>query len=230
MRKYLLFISLFCLSFLFKTNVLALDAACTQEEQMRLRQIANATDISYEFYEKEALQERGFTVTISGFSSDFYVYNNETGIYFKYNGDSVVKNSAFIEGGTHELPFYALDSGVCKGYLIMTKMVSLPYYNPYYKDALCSGYEEYELCKKFTFTSIPSYNDYVRGIKQYIKSKEKNGEKEDGNVDEPKENNGLLGALINFVVNNYMVFLITIIILGTSSIIFIEVRKRRSVL
>jgi len=216
------------LSVLFRTDVFALDSACTQEEQVRLRQLANATQISYEFYKDTTDDTVGFTVQISSFTPDFYIYNKKDGTYFEYNGNSTVSNSSFAPGLTYQLPFYASDSGACKGYLILTKVVSLPNYNPYSEDPLCKGIETYELCKKFTPIRITSYTDFQQRVKQYISSL-KEPTKETPKPT-PVKTKTIWEMIWDFTAAYYMFFLAIVIVGATTGIVVIEVKKRRSIL
>lgn len=230
MKKILSFIAIFVVSLLFCKNVSALDPACTQEEQLRLRQLASATDVTYEFYEDKDQGEnfRGYKVNINNFNSAFYVYDSETGAYFIYDGDLVSTGLGFV-GGVYNLPFYASDDSVCKGYLILTKQVNLVPYNLYSEDPLCKGYEKFELCKKFTPIQVYSYDDFKLRLNAYIKSLE--NDKPDDPTDKPTEEpETIWDNISDFLANNYMIILITIIIAGTAGIIVIQVRKRRSIL
>lgn len=214
-----------------RINVNALDPACNLDEQMRLRNLTNATQISYEFFENKEEAKNGFIVRISGFSADFYVYNSTNGVYFEYDGDNVTESDAFASGEISSLPFYASDTGVCKGFLIQTKYVKLPKYNKYYSDPLCKGHEAYELCKKFTSLTPDSSSKFETLMQKYIKSLEKTDGKKP--IDEEKKttpSKSILEMIGDFFAHNYLIFLIAIIISGTAGIIFIELKKRRSIL
>lgn len=228
MKKILTALLITGLFIAFKIDVFALDPACTQAEQLRLRQLASATQITYEFFENVEEGYRGYKVQISGFGQDFYIYNKEIGIYLQYNGTPVVASRAFGDGMTYSLPFYASDSSVCKGYFILTKSVTLPKYNVYSKHPLCVGHEEYELCKKFTPIRVTSDIDFERRMKQYIKDLEKKDDIPD--VVKPAPEKTMLDHIKDFFANNYMFILISIIVLGTTGIVIIEVKKRRSIL
>lgn len=211
-----------------KLDVYALDPSCTQAEQVRLRQLANATQISYDFYKDQTDDTFGFNVQITNFSGDFYIYNKKDGTYFEYAGSSTVSNNSFAPGLTYQLPFYASENGPCKGYLILTKVLSLPNYNPYSEDALCKDIETYELCKKFTPIRITSYADFKQRVKQYINSlKEPVDETPEPIPVKTKTTWEIIG---NFIATYYMFFLIPIIVGATTGIIVIEVKKRRSIL
>jgi hypothetical protein len=229
MKKGFFFLLIMVLSMAFRTDVFALSDACTQEEQVRLRQLANATQITYEFYEDVVNDITGFTVTINGFSPDFYVYDEAKGIYFQYKNSTISTSSGFADGQTYVLPFFASDKSPCNGYQIMTKTVALPKYNIYSTDTLCKGHETYELCKKFTSVPIASHKDFVQRLEQYIKNLNKDGTTKP--IDEKPQKELTLWQMIGeFLWNNYMFILIPIIVLGTTGIVVIEVKKRRSIL
>jgi len=227
MRKKLLFIVAILPFVLGSRNVLALDVKCTVEERLRLRELALATKITYEFYEDLNLDVRGFKVRISGFSPDFYIYNIENGTYFEYSGSSIVEEKLSY-GTTYKLPFFASDDGVCKDYLILTKTIVLPNYNHYSNNPLCEGYETYELCKKFTPIKIDSRREFEQRMNEYIK-RQKITEEEP--KEEPKESEKTISDIIvAFLVGNYIIILYSIILIGTTIIIIIQIRKRRSIL
>lgn len=226
MKKLYLLPLIIVISMFFKLDVSALNVACTQKEQMRLRTLANATQITYEFVDDA--EEPGFTVKISGFSSDFYVYDKTTDILFKYIDNPIVKMSGLIPGSTNKLPFYASDTGICSGYFIMTKTLTLPKYNKYYSNSLCKGHETFELCKKFSAIKIPSYNYFYSRITQHIREDEKQKiDKKDNPVTEEKN---FFEKTIKFLADNYIILSIATAVVVISSVVFIQIRKRRRIL
>lgn len=227
-RKLLVVILVVSMLFVVKCHVFALDSTCTQTEQIRLRQLASATQISYDFFQDTTDATYGFNVRISNFTADFYIYNKKDGTFFEYNGNSTVSNNSFAPGVTYQLPFYASDNGPCKGYLILTKTVSLPNYNPYYSDPLCKGIETYELCKKFTPLKITSYADFKQRVQQYINSLKPAEEEKPEPT--PTKTPTIWEQIGNFFASYYMFFLGAIIISGVTGIITIEAKKRRSIL
>ncbi|MDD4210753.1 MAG: hypothetical protein PHI52_10505 [Bacteroidales bacterium] len=232
MKRFFLCTLFVALLFFWRINTLALDTACTQAEKVRLRELVNATQITYEFYEVEDEDTglfQGYKVSISNFKPDFYVYDISRGTYFGYSGDTKVTSDEFDGGKNYKFPFYASDGTPCEGYLIMTKSLQLIPYNPYSKDPLCVGHETYELCKKFTPIKITSDSDFKNRMNQYIKSLD-NKKKEEPIIEKPIVKKTIWQSILSFLVNNYMIFLISIIILGTAGIVIIEVKRRRSIL
>jgi hypothetical protein len=204
-----------------------LDPNCTYSERMNLINLVNATQINYQLY-TASNGDKLFSVTISGFSSEFYV-KDENGVTYTYNNNDAVSVGGYIPGKTYKFPFYAAETGFCKGYKIMTKMLYLPPYNKYSEDPLCIGHENFELCKKYTPVKINSYMDFLQRMYEYLGNQNKQ-EEEKPPIEEPKVEKGLFETIMDFVSVHYMYFLGGIIGLGTVGIILIEARKRRSIL
>ena len=204
---------------------------CSNEEILRLRDLAGATQITYELkqYEpEEAPPFMAFEVTVTGFQPDFYVLSNY-GVYLKSDLSKVTSAYPFTAGETYQLPFYASEKSFCEGDLILTKTISLPPYNIYSQDSLCEGYEDYELCKKFSPIKFSSYEDFKQRMEQYINSLDKE-EPKPSNNNNPNEEQNLFTNLIAFFLKYHLYFLVPIIILGITGIVIIELKKRRSIL
>jgi hypothetical protein len=233
MKKVFLFFGFLTILFTaFKVNVYALGDTCTDAEKIRLRELVAATKMSYEFfeiYDKEMDVTTGYyDISISNFTPDFYVYNEEYAIMFKYLDSSIVTDGRYYGGVTYYFPFYASSKSPCKDYLIATKNVYLIPFNHYSKDSLCKGYENYELCKKFTPIKISSQTEFEQRVKQYIGSLKSKEEVKKEIIVATDEN--MWSSITAFFVKNYMYILVGIIITGTLSIIIIEIKKRRRIL
>lgn len=231
MKKVFTFLLLTILSLTFRIDAFALDKACTQTEQLRLRELVNATQITYEFYEEKSDEGffQGYRVSVSNFKPDFYIYDEKQSTYFKYDGDSIATAGYFLGGITYSLPFYAAKGSACEGYLIMTKALQLVPYNPYSEDPLCKGHETYELCKKFTPIKLSSQIEFEQRMRQYLKSLEDDKQEEKPPIEEDVSKT-ILDVVVDFIIDYYMVILITIAVSGTIGIIIIRERQRRSIL
>ena len=232
MKRFFMICILTIISMLFNIDVFALDDTCTAAEIARLKQLANATKVAYEFVEENDpfYNEivRYYTVTISNFQPDFYVYDETYGTMFEHNESSIVKASRFHGGISYKLPFFASAKSPCANKPIMTKVVRMLPYNEYSTDPLCVGHEKYELCKKFTSIQLPSHSDFTQRMKQYIKSLNNNESPEP--TPEEKEVNSLFSEIIEFLTDYYMYILLFVIITGTSGIVIIQIRRRREIL
>lgn len=233
MKKTLPLLAVIILSFMiYKPCAHALSDTCTSTEKIRLRELATATKISYEYYETanniSGGTFHGYKVSIINFKPDFYVYDTERATYFSTTNDSVAISDSFLGGITYKLPFYASDGTICEGYLIMTKYIKMPYYNPYWEDPLCDGHEDYILCKKFNSVAVDSKDEFDERMKAYIKSLVYKDNQDP--VETPINEKSAFEKIADFVIDHYMYFLISIIILGTAAIVFIEVKRRRNIL
>ncbi|MFA5409868.1 MAG: hypothetical protein WC343_13935 [Bacilli bacterium] len=227
MGKKLLFLTAVIMFFLLKLDTVALESTCTTDEQVRLKNLIDATQITYVLNEDPEDGTKSFTIKISGFTADFYIYNVENGTHFEYENNSVIEKPGFSPGVTYLLPFFGT-SGLCKNVRISSKTVVLPTYNYFSEDPLCVGHEEYTLCKKFVDIDIDSYSDFKSLMNKYITSLNNTTEEEPEK--EVVETPSILEVIGDFIAYNYMLILISIIVIGTSGIIIIEVEKRRSIL
>jgi hypothetical protein len=229
--KYLIFALLF-FSFLYPIKAEeTLNSNCTLEEKERLRKLASLTKITYEFKQytnTDGTSYKAYSLIVNNFTSDFYIWDEERGLYINNSGDNIGRAEALMPSVTYKLPFYAADNSVCNGFLILTKTVYLPPYNYYSDDPLCKGYENYELCKKHSPIKIDSYEEFVSRLRSYIKNLEHQ------NNNEPIVNDDKQVSIWNkiaaFLVSNILYITVPIIIICTTVIVVIEVRKRRSIL
>ncbi|MDD2203403.1 MAG: hypothetical protein PHT75_02590 [Bacilli bacterium] len=229
MKKLLSFLLIISLFLVFKPNVIALDTACTQEERLKLRQTASLTTIKYDLMDYEYAVF--FDVTISGFTKDMYAAVPDENYAFSYvEGTNTSREADFTPGKTYKLEFYATDGTKCPGEKILTKYLQIPPYNHYSKNKICEGYEDFELCKKHTnlYKSIKTEEDFVKRVQQYINSVKNNSADKKDN-DDNKQVSFLEKTLV-FLNKYYLYIFIPIIVVGTVSIIVIQVQKRRSIL
>ena len=95
-----------------------------------------------------------------------------------YTSDGVINN---IKPGTIvKLNISASDATYCNGYEISTRTIQIPYYNKYYKNDLCDGYEYYYLCKENSNVNLTD-EQFKTNMKAYIDSLNKSNEEENNN-------------------------------------------------
>lgn len=144
---------------------------------------------------------------------DVYLYNVPSGIYIKNSSTGEVYNN-FADGQISlknlyinklSLGFY---SSTCNDEYLGVRYINFPQYNAYSTDNLCTGIEDYELCKKWN-SSSSNYDNFLNSINIYKKSLEPSAV--DDNIVYKKS---LSEILINFYINNYyFIFGGTIIVL-----------------
>lgn len=191
-------------SFLFGYfHVHALDSACTLVEQNRLKTLANQVYITYEL-KKAPLTGGGtykyYEVTASGLISDLYIYNESMGLYFA-SSDGKLATANASPGKYIELPFYASNNHVCKGFKITTKYIRVPAYNAFSEHPLCVGNEEYILCNPSSTVVIKDTDAFEASVKAYIESKQKQTEGQEEVVVETEKTIGEI--IFDFLADYY---------------------------
>jgi len=78
-------------------------------------------------------------------------------------------------GSSIMINIYASNNTYCEGYKAGSKIIKVPYYNPYVNSELCKGHEEYLLCSESTNVNL-SKEEFESKIKEYIASLEKEEE------------------------------------------------------
>lgn len=232
MKRLILIVTL-CY-FLSINTVLATENLCTNEERLRLRELAGAVQITYELKEfdfeseYDVLPFKAFEVTLLGLHDDFYIASNR-GINIETDELRLTLDIPLGVGETYQFPFYASKKSPCEGELILTKTLILPPYNVYSEDPLCKGHEDYILCQKFVKINVSSYENFVVKMEQYIASLNKNNN-EEVLKNGARAKTSLFTHAITFFLKYHLYFLIPIIILGVVGIVIIEIKKRRSIL
>jgi len=218
---YLILMATIFMSFSIKAN--ALNSNCPQEEMLYLRDKASNTVITYDYIESY----KGFKVTITGLSSTVFAnYSGGSTGHIEYNETTTTSLDNFVAGSQYKFEYYATGGTPCIGQYLTTKIITLPYVNPFASDSLCAGHETYELCKKFTVSPAPTYEQFVIRVKNYIKSLVMD-KPTTPTEDTQTTTQSIWNKVFNFFVDNSMFFLVPIIVLGTTGIIVINVKKRR---
>lgn len=218
-------------SFLFGYfHVHALDSACTVAEQNRLKTLASQVYFSYEL--KKVPTDSGvltatYEVSVSGLISDLYIYDIKKAIYFAPN-DGKIATSLLAPGKSYTLPFYASDSGVCNGYLITTKYITLPAYNVYSEDPLCVGNEEYILCNPSSSIKVSTQEEFEARVKAYIATKSKQTTQTQEEITTTEKTTA--EKVLDFLSNYYMYISGGTILLGTVGIIIAKRNERKEIL
>ncbi|MDD3048860.1 MAG: hypothetical protein PHQ89_02585 [Bacilli bacterium] len=216
-------ICLFSFIFLFLPIVAKADS-CSTDEKSVLQKKVNQIQIIYEFNNAT----KKYDITINGFSYEFYALDTVTNKYLYYDGNSTILLQNYEPGVSYVLKFYGKLYNGCNDEFLSTKSVLLPYYNQYSENPLCAGYETYELCKKFTPIKISSEEIFISRLNAYKKSLENKDPVEEENISSPTET--IWNKMLSFFVEYNLYFLLPIIIGGTTIIIVIEAKKRKSIL
>jgi len=209
MKKIVLLLIMF---FVFSKNV---NASCDYSQMARLKKIASNVNISYDYIITD--NKPSFNITISNLTDDVYFHDlSRNKKYYKKE----FTLSGFKDGTTYK--FY-IKSNVkeCKDTILLTKFVDLPQYNIYYGDLVCKGIEDYDLCQRWGKFKKLSYDDYIKAINAYKKSLIKDEE-----IVIPKEKEPIINKIISIFINYYHVFLISIIIICLSIIMYLSKKDK----
>jgi len=167
--KRLIFL-LFLLS-IFPINTRAIheviDARCTTDIKVLLRE--EAQDVVYRLSKNDNEENIIYSA---------YFYNLTDNIYIEDANGNII-NDAKLEnlkpGSSIMINIYASNNTYCEGYKAGSKIIKVPYYNPYVNSELCKGHEEYLLCSESTNVNL-SKEEFESKIKEYIASLEKEEE------------------------------------------------------
>ena len=199
MKKTIILMTLFIL---FPISCKALN--CSYAEQAKLRKLASSVTASYDYVEEN--DNVTFNVTLTNITDEMYIRDTIKNIDYHFNGSSEITINGYDAGTNVKYLIYPTKEGCTVSYLA-SKYVNLPYYNKYYKDALCEG-KNYSICSKWQKVTL-SYDEFVKTINEYDK-------KNDNKEEEIKEENDNIFDLISKFIFDYYIY-----ILGGGLLIFI---------
>jgi len=203
--------------FIFSIKV---NAQCTSEELNSLMKEVGQVTVNYTYNEKA----NTFKIDVEGLSSNIYINIANKGTLI-WNMDNKITMDGFNPGETYVLEFVSGITSSCYFKTLTSKSITLPFFNQYYKDELCLNHENYDLCKKFVYYKVGSYEEFKLRLNSYIKGLEnKESEVEKPKIETTKE---LFKEILNFLEKYYLFITIPIIVLGVTSIIVIKIKKRK---
>lgn len=214
MRKKIVILSMFL--FFFLPKPVSASIFCTYEMKSYLKNLASNMNLSYDYIEQN--ENAIFTITISNVYKEFYIKEKKTGqIYYpdtsKEISEIILNN--YISGQTYQFEVYT-NIVNCEDEILATFYTSLPSYNPYYKEEVCKGIEESELCSKWSNHSL-SKEQFIEKVEQYKQSLKKE------KIEIPKEEEKL-PYLLEFYLNYYYIIL-PVIIIGCGYFIYLYNKK-----
>ncbi len=203
--------------------------ACDYSDQVELGALASNVKVNYEVSPEPDIY---FTINILNLPEDIYavVLNNVTKEQKTYEYNSENKgNISFKSNEIHKkieyvITLYSKKAG-CNQMVLRTLRVITPRYNPYYISYMCEDVKEYVLCQKWSDFNY-SATEMQAKIAQYkaglIKDEDKNNQ--------PEDNQNIWENIINFIINYYLYFIISGAVIAVGAIVFIIVKRKRSVL
>lgn len=178
-------------------------AACSNSEKVAYQSLAKNISMSYEYIEEN--ENTQFYVTFTNVLEGFYLKNLDTKETYYYTG-SEMTISGLEQGKNYRYGIYTTYIG-CDSIILYTHYLNLPYYNPYYKDELCTGIENFKYCNKWINKKI-TYEEFKKNVEKYS---EKNNDVQE---EEKTENIGLFDIIVEFYLKYYILILPIIIISG----------------
>lgn len=207
-KIYQLLFLLFCLI------PVSIKADCTLEEKIRLKALASNIDFSYSYVMNDN-DYLTFNITITNLHPDLYIYDNNKLTYYYHNKDNETTISGYDQGSSVRFDIIS-NYGSCKGEILFTNYVALPHYNRFYKNPLCQGIEEHNLCKKWNLVNLGN-EEFETKIKAYKKSLEQEEEPIEHN-----QENDVMFAILDFIAKYNIYIFGGIIVIGSGLIFYLK--------
>lgn len=163
--KKIIKICLFAIALILPIKVLG---ACTVDDKLRYSTLATNITTSYDYVENN--DSVTFSVTIHNVHKDLLVKDNSSNkTYSSNNNDLNNFTITNLKDGTNYSFGIYTKSGDCSYRTFNTIYINLPKYNKYYKDPLCEGLEEFNLCQRWGENGNITYNTFKTKIEEYKK-------------------------------------------------------------
>ena len=174
--------------------------------------MANNVLTNYIYYETNGTIK--FKVTINNLSSYVYLRDMRKKQTYYTTGEITLDNY-----GPDQTIEYRLYSNLdyCKGNYINSFYVTLPPYNPYYKDSLCKGIENYKLCRKWYKMTL-TYDEFKKEVTAYLYKSTEDKQKD------LKDYKSIYEIVFDYYLKYYYIVLPAIIIVG---LIVIIIKRRK---
>lgn len=174
---------------------------------------------------KEEAQEVGFRVSKMENSENIvyqaYFYGVTDNIYLQDSEQKIIGESIdnLKPGATYLINIYASNNTYCEGYKAGSKLIKVPYYNPYANSELCYDYEDFSLCDENTNVTL-SKEEFEKRRDEYINSIDEEEEKPIPIVEDDFN-------IIDFILEYKYFFVVGISIILITTLILV-IKKRRS--
>lgn len=191
-------------------------ATCSNEEMTLWRQLAQNVTVSYDAVEKDG--KVMFSITFANMNKDLEIYDLDNQKFYssKKSEITITKNK---DSHTYRFDLYSKDK-YCGRISLYSVYADIPAYNPYHKDEVCKGIEDYALCKKWALIkySYEDWKDKVISYKESLIPKEEE-------VKEKKKHIGIIEKIVDIYGDTYYIIL-PIVILGGIVWIYVYNKKR----
>lgn len=192
---------------------------CSYENLSYYKKLASNINISYDYIEAD--DGVTFTTTILNLQPNLYIVDLTNHRRYDYTNNEIVI-SGYQNGQTIQYAVYSTDIN-CNDEILRTIRLTMPTYNRYYKDPLCEGLSEYNLCNRWSSHGL-GYETFVQKVTQYKENL--NNQEQPKPTPEEIPDNSIVQWIIRFAKQYYYIFLILIII--ASSIGIYKINKKDS--
>lgn len=211
-------IGIISLLFLLPFSVTAYE--CNDAQILRYEQLASQIQTSFEYTETE--DGLTFDILFHNVNKDFELvdyYTYDYLVIFKNDKSGIIVVPNYLPGKTYK--FSILNNGnLCDTEILREITVVTPNYNKYYKDPVCSGVSNFELCQKWANVGNISYNNFVKSVNEY---KSNNEVEEDEIIVEIEDN--FVNDLRSFFAKYYIYIIIGLLII-VSLIMYLTNKKK----
>jgi len=110
-----------------------------------------------------------FTITITNVYKTMIIYDNTNRKYYYPSSNKELSDFAlggYESGKSYQFTVYTSENS-CTSEVVYSFYVTLPPYNPYYNDPLCTKYPYYKLCQKWSNTGL-TYDKFREEMNNYI--------------------------------------------------------------
>lgn len=227
----------------------SVDAAslCSYERQVELKKIASAVKLTYEEAEEEVdpdtygppdspvegdgiLYRNYFEIKLLNLTEDIYVklensYNDDVK-YIRYEdtdeGTFSIDWKNTEEVVTFTYTIFTSNKTECVNEKLSSGMFTIPKYNRYHNSVICEDIPDYYLCQKYISTNV-TFESFYENVNYYLE-KNKNEDKNE----EEKEKGKVVNNIFDFLKDNKIIIIASILFVGGVVTTVIVVKKRRS--
>lgn len=189
---------------------------CQYSDISYLKKLAANINASYTYQEVDG--KAIFQITLVNLQPDLYIADTITNQNHYYTNSEITLNN-YNSGQTITYKVYTTKQ-YCEDQLLATIRVTLPTYNPFYKDEICSNALEYELCNRWSSHKL-DHESFVNKVKQY---KDSLIEKPLPPKEEEIPDNSIMQVIINILLEFYYIPL-ALVILGSGIGIYVINKK-----
>lgn len=220
-------------------------AECPYDVQSKLKKVAS--NINYDYNYTENNNTVNFTIRFTNVTPQIYIYDEIHNKSYYNTGSNELKITGFESGKQYKFIVKSTDAVVssptvtvpvmidgqwvdqtytvglendgCKNDTLYTMYITLPTYNKYYADPLCSGNESYTLCQKWNKLDLTE-SEFKKQLNEYI-----NRKSDENQVIIKHKSKSTFDYIIEFYQNYYFIIL-GVIIIGCGYFIYREKNKQ----